>query len=80
LQKKCPVYFSAIDQVISLSCAKNTSASFSAVAKKVHNFFYLCKKFSELFYQFLKVCKSPSVCNLPTWSGFDFAAKLLLHC
>jgi hypothetical protein len=43
------MYFSAIDQVkvISLSCAKNTSASFSAVAKKFHDFFYLCKKLAN---------------------------------
>jgi hypothetical protein len=46
LQKKCPIYFSAIDQVkvISLSCAKNTSASFSAVVKKVHDFFLPVQK------------------------------------
>jgi hypothetical protein len=55
--------FSAIDQVkvISLSCAKNTSASFSAVAKKVHDFFYLCKKCGKI----LPVSKSdvrPSQC------------------
>jgi hypothetical protein len=49
LQKKCPIYFPAVDQVkvISLSCAKNTSASFSAVVKKVHDFFYLCKKLAN---------------------------------
>jgi hypothetical protein len=49
LQKKCPIYFSAKYQVkvTSLSCAKNTIASFSAVAKEVHDFFYLCKKLAK---------------------------------
>jgi hypothetical protein len=46
LQKKCPIYFSAIDQVkvTSLSCAKNTSANFSAVAKKGPEFFLPVQK------------------------------------
>jgi hypothetical protein len=60
LQKKCPIYFPAIDQVkvISLSCAKNTSASFSAVVKEVHDFFYLCKKLAN----YLPVSKKVSDC------------------
>jgi hypothetical protein len=64
VQKKCPIYFSAIDQVkvTSISCAKNIGASFSAVAKNVPDFFYLCKKSSRIIYQFLKCCAAVPVC------------------